>query len=661
MRKKRFYLPCLMLLGSGLAWSATDDVSEQFYSSVRGNDLVRLKTILDQGADVNTADGRGATPLMYAAVVGSVEVMRFLLEHHADPNAQNQFGSTALIWSATDLAKVQLLLDHGANPNLASKKGRTPLLVAAMSDGSAPIVRLLLDKGADIHATDFLKTTALKAAAFGNDTETIKLFLDAGLDPNAADLPGLTPLMMTAGWNGNVTATKMLLAKGANVNAVSRPVMGLPTRIAPSKFGNLTALLMAAAFGPPELIKTLVDAGAHVNAIDVRGMSPLMLATANDHQDPEVISLLLSHGADAQLKDDKGFSASDWSRRFSVPKGMNLLGATDADVRVSKPASQVTVELRRTVERSMALIEKSSGQFFANSGCVSCHAQSMTDLAAGEARTKGVPISESAAEQRFKMLKAIYPPEPFLERFDAAGAQEQLAYPLTGLAALNHNPDRMTDAMVANIAAAQRRDGSWHVGAAARPPAEEGDIFRTAVCIRALQAYAPPGRASEMQKRVADARDWLRSAKALTTEDRAMQLLGLHWAGVDAHGLALFAKKILVEQQPDGGWRQRANQETESYSTGESLYALAVGSGLSPASAAYQRGVRFLLRTQQADASWHVASRTPEIQAYFEGGFPYGHDQWISSWGTAWAAIALTQALTAEKQVAGVVHGHSRP
>jgi len=304
MRKKRFYLPCLMLLGSGLAWSATDDVSEQFYSSVRGNDLVRLKTILDQGADVNTADGRGATPLMYAAVVGSVEVMRFLLEHHADPNAQNQFGSTALIWSATDLAKVQLLLDHGANPNLASKKGRTPLLVAAMSDGSAPIVRLLLDKGADIHATDFLKTTALKAAAFGNDTETIKLFLDAGLDPNAADLPGLTPLMMTAGWNGNVTATKMLLAKGANVNAVSRPVMGLPTRIAPSKFGNLTALLMAAAFGPPELIKTLVDAGAHVNAIDVRGMSPLMLATANDHQDPEVISLLLSHGADAQLKDD---------------------------------------------------------------------------------------------------------------------------------------------------------------------------------------------------------------------------------------------------------------------------------------------------------------------------------------------------------------------
>ena len=55
--------------------------------------------------------------------------------------------------------------------------------------------------------------------------------------------------------------------------------------------------------------------------------------------------------------------------------------------------------------------------------------------------------------------------------------------PLVGLAANNHPADRLTDTFVANIAAQQRADGSWHVGAAARPPAEEGDIFRTAVCI----------------------------------------------------------------------------------------------------------------------------------------------------------------------------------
>ena len=323
----------------------------------------------------------------------------------------------------------------------------------------------------------------------------------------------------------------------------------------------------------------------------------------------------------------------------------------------ARAAAPPLTELRPAVERTLTLIEKSSAQFFAVSGCVSCHAQSMTDLAVAEARAKGVAIDEKAAEERFKMLKAIYPPEPFYERFDAAGAQEQLAYPLAGLAALNHKPDRMTDAMVANIAAAQLRNGSWHVGAAARPPAEEGDIFRTAVCIRALQAYAPPGRAAEMQRRVASAREWLTNFKAVTTEDRAMQLLGLHWAGVDARRLPALKKAILAEQRADGGWRQRANQPTDSYSAGESLYALAVGGGVSPTSAAYRRGVAFLLRTQKPDASWYVASRSPKIQAYFNGGFPYEGDQWISSWGTAWAAMALTQALEPEKETAVALNG----
>jgi hypothetical protein len=47
-----------------------------------------------------------------------------------------------------------------------------------------------------------------------------------------------------------------------------------------------------------------------------------------------------------------------------------------------------------------------------------------------------------------------------------------------------------------------------------------------------------------------------------------------------------------------------------------------------------------------------VASRSPKIQAYFNGGFPYEGDQWISSWGTAWAAMALTQALEPGKEMA---------
>jgi squalene cyclase len=57
------------------------------------------------------------------------------------------------------------------------------------------------------------------------------------------------------------------------------------------------------------------------------------------------------------------------------------------------------------------------------------------------------------------------------------------------------------------------------------------------------------------------------------------------------------------------------------------------------------KGVQFLLRTQSDDGSWHVASRATKFQQYFESGFPYEHDQWISTMGTGWAAAALALSL----------------
>jgi ankyrin repeat protein len=648
MKGRLSCLPFLALAVAGVSFAASGNPSDDFYNVIRANELPRLTAMVRDGADVNTKDRRGETPLMYAAAVGSLGAMEFLIANGADVNARNEFGATALIWSATDLAKVRLLIDHGANANIATKRGRTALLVAAMSDHSSDIVRLLVENGADVQAKDFLKTTAVRAASLGNDTETLRMMIDAGVDVNAADLPGITPLMMAAGWNGNLRAVKLLLAKGAKVNAVSAPIMGLPSKNGPSEFGSLTALLMAAPFGPPDVIRILLDAGAGVNARDVRGMTPLMLALATDRQDPAVIRMLLKHGADTGIKSNLGETAADWARRAALRPGIGLLKTkvTSGTTRVL-PTVEAPVELTPAIERALALIEKSSWQFFVNSGCVSCHAQSMTDMAVAEARAKGVRVDEKAARERSKMLLAIYPPEPLYERMDPAGAEEQLAYPLAGLASSGYAPDRMTDGMVANIAATQGENGSFHVGAAARPPGEEGDIFRTALCLRALKVYGSPGRAAEMAARIAKARQWLVTATPVTAEDRNMQLLGLKWAGEDARTLARLATAILNQQQSDGGWRQRDGLPTDAYGTGESLYALAVAGGVAPTQPAYRKGVKFLLSTQREDGSWYVASRSPRIQAYFEGGFPYGHDQWISEWGTAWATMGLVQAIEA--------------
>ena len=142
-----------LCLAPGKALQSAAPQSDDVYAAVRANNLARLRTLITSPADANARDEQGDAPLLYAAAVGSLEAMKLLLDKGADVNAQNAFGTTALMIAAGDIAKVRLLVERGANVNLASKQGRTPLFIAAMSDGSADIVRMLVAKGADRQGT----------------------------------------------------------------------------------------------------------------------------------------------------------------------------------------------------------------------------------------------------------------------------------------------------------------------------------------------------------------------------------------------------------------------------------------------------------------------------------------------------------------------------
>jgi N-acyl-D-amino-acid deacylase len=103
-------------------------------------------------------------------------------------------------------------------------------------------------------------------------------------------------------------------------------------------------------------------------------------------------------------------------------------------------------------------------------------------------------------------------------------------------------------------------------------------------------------------------------------------------------------QELLAVQRPDGGWSDLPTMESTAYATGKSLVALQIG-GLAVSDAAYQRGIQFLLHTQQQDGSWYVKTRALGFQPWFDAGFPHGHDQWISAAGTNWAAMALALTL----------------
>ena len=630
--------------------AAESNVSDRFYSAIRADDTAAVRQLLADGAGVNVADNRGATPLHYAAAVGTPGMMRVLIEAGAAVNARTAFGATPLLWSAPSFAKIKLLVDKGADVNARSKFGNTPLTTAAAQAGNLDAVRYLLANGASLKdARNELGQTPLARAAHAGDTAMVQLLIEKGSDVNTRDRVGFTPLMFAAA-QANVELAKLLLAKGADVNAQMEPTINM-VKNGPIGVGRLSPLMFAVTSRNVELVRLLLDAGADVNAKDVRGMTPLMLAVASDHASPDVVRLLLAKKPDVRIKSKDAETALAWAAKFKNPAILDLVGSASdgaeppriAPVRVQRAGIG---DPRKAAEKSMALIQNNTTSFLREGGCVSCHAQHITGMAVAIARERGIPYDRAAAEDvlRATRLEFASRADQFLERIDGP-ADTILTTALAALASQNVPPDRMTDAMLRSIAGQQHSDGCWTSLGIVRPPTADGSVSVTASSIHVLRHYAPPALKDETDERVSRAVAWLLRAEPSTTEDAVMQLLGAKWGGVDASTLDRLSRNLLVLQREDGGWAQTPQMQADAYGTATALYALHYGGGLPASDTAYRRGIAFLLRTQAADGSWYVASRAPKFQPYFESGFPYGHDQWISQWATGWATIALSLAV----------------
>ncbi len=163
-------------------------------------------------------------------------------------------------------------------------------LNTAIRDGDQKQVKSLLAKGANINAQDADGTTPLMHAVVNAEADCVKLLLDKGADPNLSNKAGATALMWAV---NDLKKVQLLLAKGANVNAVS-------------KEKNSPLLL---AFGLPNslpVVTALLAKGADVNQAEKDGFTPLMAAGFSGNL--ELMKLLLAKGADPKAKTKQGFT-----------------------------------------------------------------------------------------------------------------------------------------------------------------------------------------------------------------------------------------------------------------------------------------------------------------------------------------------------------------
>jgi ankyrin repeat protein len=622
---------------------------EDFARAIRANDLSALRTLASTPAAANLENNVHWRPLHYAAIYGSADAVRILLEAGADPNARNQQEATPLIYAAWNLAKTRLLVEKGAQVNVAAKNGTTPLMVAASALGNIDSVRYLLEHGADAKATDALGSDALIRAGWMSDPQAVGLVLAKGASPRNADRAGFTALQMAPSF-ADCERINLLLKAGADVNSFNK--FAGQVKNGPIALVHLTPLMLAAPYGDAETIGTLLKAGARVNDVDIRKMNPLMLAIATDQAKPATVRQLLAAGADVNAKDQNGESALDWARKFRNPEILSILGSAGAQGREVTPAPRPPDNSQASgaaeaLARTLPLLGKTGPRFFKEGGgCSGCHHQPMEARAFAAASTSHVKADESIRQPFRDSVLAERPIYlaglPFLQALP--GDVDRVLLPLMALADLSEPANDFTDAAVHYLAARQDPSGAWISLALARPPIQDSTISRTAMAIRALRVYGWPGRQAEFDERIQRAHVWLEKAKPVTTYEEADRIMGLRAAGVAARVLRTAADALLNKQGADGGWAQTSYLDSDAYATGVVLHTLYVSGLTTPDAPAYRRGIAFLLRTQFPDGSWYVRSRAPKFQPYFQSGFPFDHDQWISSAATAWAAMALAPA-----------------
>jgi len=270
-----------LLVALGFAASAFGAPSEAA-DAAEHRDWQTVRALAARHADLNAAQADGTTALEWAAHWNDVDGVKLLLAAGADPKPANRYGVTALSEAAAagNARMIAMLLQAGADPKtLTTVDGETVLMTAART-GNLDAVKLLLDRGADVNAKEnYRGQTALMWAAAERHPEVVKLLLDHGADWKVQSLARET----------------------------SMPKLSAASSVTPMARGGLTAFHFAAREGDVETARVMLAGGVDINVVDADSTSGLVTAVLNKHY--AYAKFLLDRGADPNIADARGRAA----------------------------------------------------------------------------------------------------------------------------------------------------------------------------------------------------------------------------------------------------------------------------------------------------------------------------------------------------------------
>jgi serine/threonine-protein phosphatase 6 regulatory ankyrin repeat subunit A len=246
-----------------------------------------VRMLLEHGADIHVCR-KGFTPLQIAAVTAQELIVNALLEKGA--SAQQATVICAYWGLSTDT--VRLLLERGADVEATDMRWNKPALIWHAEVGSPATVEVLLRHGANVHHQDVQGSSALHYASANARTKSVQLLLQSGANPNLQDNEGKTPLtrltspptgrFYLAGcwWNPSPADRKdaAVLLFNAGCDPFIRDVYGR------------SAIHYGASNGYLGVLEVIIDRGGDSEVLDENGSTPLERAERGGHVD--VVRLL---------------------------------------------------------------------------------------------------------------------------------------------------------------------------------------------------------------------------------------------------------------------------------------------------------------------------------------------------------------------------------
>ncbi len=283
--------------------------TNDIFALVRSGNLEKLKSLYDvQHMDLNMVDEEGTPLIVYASKEQRGGIVDWLLNHNANPDAQDKYGKTALIWASeyADNYIITVLLRQGANPNIKDAEGKTALrhFITAkyeeldniiVSTGHEETLKML---GGFYHygADCFLKDNkGVSAADMLNQADSY-FFQTHGYIPGRFT-PGKDKIIDS---DGPLYFLARALISQNNKGAVNLAKV-IEDINATEKDRGDTALMFAAIYGNEKVVEILLKRGANPDLTDEHGRTALMKAAQGCHT--KVMRLLLEYGADVNKSD----------------------------------------------------------------------------------------------------------------------------------------------------------------------------------------------------------------------------------------------------------------------------------------------------------------------------------------------------------------------